>query len=80
MVSFQAFFFLSRLSFKSILFESDKRKNYFENMKLILQWNQIEVAKNEIFTGEESFRPAELCELLELALVENKPDFVKLCY
>jgi hypothetical protein len=48
-------------------------------MKLVLQWNQIEKAKDDIFTGEERFRPDELCELLEIALVENKFEFVKLC-
>jgi transient receptor potential cation channel subfamily M protein 8 len=47
-------------------------------MKMIMQWNQLEMARNEIFTGQERFKAAELCELLEIALVSNKPNFVKL--
>jgi hypothetical protein len=38
----------------------------------------VNLAKNEIFTGEERFSPGQLCELLEIALVENKPEFVEL--
>jgi hypothetical protein len=48
-------------------------------MKMIMQWNQPDMAKEEVFTGTEQFRAAELCELLENALVDNKPEFVKLC-
>jgi hypothetical protein len=44
-----------------------------------MQWNQLEMARDEIFTGTEQFRASELCELLEIALVNNKPEFVKLC-
>jgi hypothetical protein len=47
-------------------------------MKLILTWNQVDLARNEIFTGEERFSPEQLTELLEIALVENRPEFVKL--
>jgi hypothetical protein len=48
-------------------------------MKMIMQWNQLDMARDEIFTGQEQFKATELSELLEIALVDNKPEFVKLC-
>ena len=47
-------------------------------MKLALKWNQIEVARTHIFTGLESFKENQLFNLLEIAIIENKPDFVEL--
>ena len=35
-------------------------------------------AKSDIFTGEEMFEPIQLENLMELALIENKPNFVEL--
>jgi hypothetical protein len=54
-----------------------KDDNY-ENLKLALKWNQIEVARTNIFTGLESFKENQLFDLLEIAIIENKPDFVEL--
>lgn len=48
-------------------------------MKLSLQWNRIDIAKSDIFTGDEHLHPDQLGKLLEIALIENKPEFVKLC-
>jgi hypothetical protein len=45
---------------------------------LALQWNRVDIAKAEIFNGEELFTINQLNKLLELALIENKPDFVEL--
>ena len=36
------------------------------------------MAKSDIFTGEEKFEPNQLENLMELALLENKPNFVEL--
>jgi hypothetical protein len=47
-------------------------------LKLALKWNQIEVARTNIFTGLESFKENQLFDLLEIAIIENKPDFVEL--
>lgn len=51
---------------------------YFENLKLALQWNRDDIAENFIFSGEEDFDPEELSILMEMALIQNKPNFVKL--
>lgn len=55
------------------------RKNQdFENLKLALQWNRVDIAKSDIFTGEEDFRAHQLESLMEMALLQNKPKFVEL--
>ncbi|CAF0758789.1 unnamed protein product [Brachionus calyciflorus] len=51
---------------------------YFENLKLALQWNRDDIAKSYIFTGEEEFKPSQLATLMEMALIQNKPNFVEL--
>lgn len=45
---------------------------------MAIQWNSVDIAKSDIFTGEEEFKPNQLNNLMEIALVENKPKFVKL--
>lgn len=40
--------------------------------------NRIDIAKADIFNGEESFTPDQLSKILELALIENRPEFVEL--
>jgi hypothetical protein len=37
-----------------------------------------DIAKSDIFTGEEKFQPNQLENLMEIALIKNKPKFVKL--
>ena len=63
--------------FIQIVNENEKVK-YYKNLKLALQWNRGDIAKAEIFTGEEEFKSHELNSLMELALLENKPNFVEL--
>ena len=55
-----------------------QRVKHFENLKLAISWNRIDIAREFIFTGDETFKPGELNSLLEMALVLNKPDFVEL--
>ncbi len=47
-------------------------------MKLALKWNIIEIAKSDIFTGEETFEKDELNKLMEMALIDDRPNFVEL--
>jgi hypothetical protein len=60
----------------NILFLTARRQERFENLKLALKWNRSDIAKTEIFTGDESFNPVQLQSLMELAIIENKSDFV----
>lgn len=59
-------------------FLNTRKNQYYENLKLALQWNRSDIAKNYIFTGEEEFKPNQLANLMELALLQNKPEFVEL--
>lgn len=63
--------------FGSIIFIARKNK-YYENLKLALQWNRDDIAKSDIFTGEEEFKTHQLANLMEMALLQNKPKFVEL--
>ena len=61
-----------------ICFISGQKEKYYENLKLAIEWNQISIAKSEIFTGEECFTSSETNELMLLALELDRPDFVEL--
>lgn len=74
--TFIIFFFLE---YKFRCFYLIARKNkYYENLKLALQWNRNDIAKTDIFTGEEEFQSYQLANLMEMALIQNKPEFVEL--
>ena len=47
-------------------------------MILAITWNRVDIAKNDIFNGDEVFKAKELFALFELALILDKPDFVEL--
>lgn len=45
---------------------------------MALKWNRIDIAKSEILTGEDAFKNDELNTLMELALIEDRPEFVEI--
>ena len=53
---------------------------YFSRFKHILNFENFkhDIALSDIFTGEEEFQPNQLENLMEIALIKNKPKFVKL--
>ena len=59
-------------------FLNSRKNEYYENLKLALQWNRNDIAKTDIFTGEEEFKSYQLANLMEMALIQNKPEFVEL--
>ena len=59
-------------------FLNTRKNQHYENLKLALQWNRCDIAKNYIFTGEEEFKPNQLANLMELALLQDRPEFVEL--
>jgi hypothetical protein len=59
-------------------FSLARKNKYYENLKLALQWNRSDIAKTDIFTGEEEFKSYQLAHLMEMALIQNKPKFVEL--
>ena len=66
------------LRFKKKFIFTARKNKYYENLKLALQWNRDDIAKTDIFTGEEDFKPYQLSNLMEMALIQNKPKFVEL--
>ncbi len=81
---FVFFFFFDAFSYTlvshslvSCFFAFSARKNeFYENFKLSLKWNRSDIAKTEILTGEENFEMHQLTNLMEMAISENKPDFI----
>ncbi len=55
-----------------------RKDKYYDNLKLALKWNRDDIARTDIFSGEEKFKPSELASLMEMALVLNRPKFVQL--
>ena len=51
-----------------------RKDKYYDNLKLALKWNRDDIARTDIFSGEEKFKPSELA----MALVLNRPKFVQL--
>ncbi|KAK3101394.1 hypothetical protein FSP39_003210, partial [Pinctada imbricata] len=50
----------------------------FDQLKLALAWNRIDIAKSEIFTDDRVVVPAQLCEIMQSAVLLNRVDFVEL--
>ena len=59
-------------------FLDSQTKESYSNLKLLLQWNRIDIARSDIFNGEENLNTFQLNEILEMALIENRPLFVEL--
>ncbi len=60
-------------------FLESQKDNSFEIFKLALQWDRIDVVnKSDIFSGSDGLEPSQMEKLLEISLVENKPEFVRL--
>nr|XP_033783909.1 transient receptor potential cation channel subfamily M member 5 isoform X2 [Geotrypetes seraphini] len=58
--------------------QSQEAQEYLDELKLAVAWNRVDIAKSEIFNGDVEWRPRDLEEVLMDALVNDKPDFVKL--
>jgi hypothetical protein len=59
-------------------FLNSRKKEYYKNLRLALQWNRVDIAKMDIFTGEEVIEASDLSGLLKKALINNSPEFVEL--
>ncbi|XP_066557168.1 transient receptor potential cation channel subfamily M member 5 isoform X2 [Amia ocellicauda] len=58
--------------------QSQEAQDYLDELKLAVAWNKVDIAKSEIFNGDVEWRACDLEEVMMDALVNNKPDFVKL--
>uniref|UniRef100_A0A8C5SWV2 TRPM SLOG domain-containing protein n=1 Tax=Laticauda laticaudata TaxID=8630 RepID=A0A8C5SWV2_LATLA len=53
-------------------------QEYLDELKLAVAWNRVDIAKSEIFSGDVEWKSCDLEEVLMDALVNDKPEFVKL--
>ncbi|XP_056286247.1 transient receptor potential cation channel subfamily M member 4-like [Pseudoliparis swirei] len=51
---------------------------YNEELKLAVTWNRVDIAKSELFNGDIHWRYEDLEDSMTDALVNNKPQFVRL--
>ncbi|KAM9462261.1 transient receptor potential cation channel subfamily M member 4-like [Clarias gariepinus] len=51
---------------------------YTEELRLAVTWNRVDIAKSELFTGSIQWRNEDLEGFMTDALVNNKPQFVRL--
>ncbi|XP_075463467.1 transient receptor potential cation channel subfamily M member 8 isoform X1 [Ascaphus truei] len=57
--------------------EQDK-DNWNAQLKLLLEWNQLDLASEEIFTNDRRWESADLEDAMFAALVKDRPKFVRL--
>ncbi|KAM7154200.1 transient receptor potential cation channel subfamily M member 8 isoform 1-T1 [Macrochelys suwanniensis] len=57
--------------------EQDK-DNWNGQLKLLLEWNQLDLASDEIFTNDRRWESADLQDVMFLALIKDRPKFVRL--
>ncbi|XP_053141273.1 transient receptor potential cation channel subfamily M member 8-like isoform X8 [Hemicordylus capensis] len=57
--------------------EQDK-DNWNGQLKLLLEWNQLDLASEEIFTNDRHWESADLQDVMFTALVKDRPKFVRL--
>ncbi|KAM7019489.1 transient receptor potential cation channel subfamily M member 5 [Passerculus sandwichensis] len=58
--------------------QSQEAQEYLDELKLAVAWNRVDIAKSEIFNGDVEWKSCDLEEVMMDALVNNKPEFVKL--
>ncbi|XP_020826469.1 transient receptor potential cation channel subfamily M member 5 isoform X4 [Phascolarctos cinereus] len=57
---------------------SQEAQEYLDELKLAVAWNRIDIAKSEIFSGDVEWKSSDLEEVMMDALVNDKPEFVRL--
>ncbi|XP_069059375.1 transient receptor potential cation channel subfamily M member 2-like [Pleurodeles waltl] len=53
-------------------------ENWDYQLKLAVSWNRVDIAKSDIFTDDKQWKPSDLYPVMTIALIDNKPDFVRL--
>ena len=54
-----------------------QKKNY-DKLKLTLEWNRVDLANSDVFTGEEEFSNENKNDLFEMALIQDRPLFLEI--
>ncbi|XP_072527477.1 transient receptor potential cation channel subfamily M member 5 [Salminus brasiliensis] len=58
--------------------QSQEAQDFLDELKLAVAWNRVDIAKSEIFNGDVEWSAEDLEEVMMDALVNDKPDFVRL--
>uniref|UniRef100_A0A8C2TNQ0 Transient receptor potential cation channel subfamily M member 8 n=1 Tax=Coturnix japonica TaxID=93934 RepID=A0A8C2TNQ0_COTJA len=64
--------------YKAFSTNEHNRDNWNEQLKLLLEWNQLDLASDEIFTNDRNWESADLQDVMFTALVKDRPKFVRL--
>uniref|UniRef100_A0A671Y7X0 Transient receptor potential cation channel, subfamily M, member 4a n=1 Tax=Sparus aurata TaxID=8175 RepID=A0A671Y7X0_SPAAU len=57
---------------------SSEASEYTEELKLAVAWNRVDIAKTELFNGDIQWKYEDLEDSMTDALINNKPQFVRL--
>uniref|UniRef100_A0A8C5PWT9 Transient receptor potential cation channel subfamily M member 8 n=1 Tax=Leptobrachium leishanense TaxID=445787 RepID=A0A8C5PWT9_9ANUR len=69
---------ISLALYKAFSTNEQDKDNRNAQLKLLLEWDQLDLASEEIFTHDRRWESADLEDAMFDALVKDKPDFVKL--
>ncbi|KAM3876709.1 transient receptor potential cation channel subfamily M member 5 [Diretmus argenteus] len=58
--------------------QSPEAQDFLDELKLAVAWNRVDIAKTDIFNGDVEWRACDLEEVMMDALINDKPDFVRL--
>ncbi|XP_039980646.1 transient receptor potential cation channel subfamily M member 5 isoform X2 [Xiphias gladius] len=58
--------------------QSQEAQDFLDELKLAVAWNRVDIAKGDIFNGDVEWKACDLEEVMMDALINDKPDFVRL--
>ncbi|KAM4631430.1 transient receptor potential cation channel subfamily M member 5 [Polymixia lowei] len=58
--------------------QSQEAQDFLDELKLAVAWNRVDIAKSDIFNGDLEWQACDLEEVMMDALINDKPDFVRL--
>ncbi|XP_056268534.1 transient receptor potential cation channel subfamily M member 5 isoform X2 [Pseudoliparis swirei] len=58
--------------------QSQEAQDFLDELKLAVAWNRVDIAKSDIFNGDVDWKACDLEEVMMDALINDKPDFVRL--
>uniref|UniRef100_A0A4W6ERM3 Transient receptor potential cation channel, subfamily M, member 5 n=1 Tax=Lates calcarifer TaxID=8187 RepID=A0A4W6ERM3_LATCA len=58
--------------------QSQEAQDFLDELKLAVAWNRADIAKSDIFNGDVEWKACDLEEVMMDALINDKPDFVRL--
>eukprot|EP00079_Xenopus_tropicalis_P029951 XP_012825656.1 PREDICTED: transient receptor potential cation channel subfamily M member 8b isoform X2 [Xenopus tropicalis] len=69
---------ISAALYKAYSTREQDKGNWNAQLKLLLEWNQLELANNELFANGHHWKTADLEDAMFTALVKDRPEFVRL--